>query len=209
MKACSYKHLIGGLEFIHHELEAARNELAEAERQAGAAQERQRLAHEIHDTLAQGFTSILMHVETASSILHEDGGAVQQHLDQVCRTARENLVESRRLMWALQPEGLDRASLPEVLAHFTQKWSEENVVKASTTITGSPRTLRPEIEVTVLRAAQEALANVRKHAKASQVFAYLLQMTTRWYAQVFRLCLLTSLTLKFSVRPLMERKRFQ
>ncbi len=151
------------------ELEATRKELAAVERQAGAAQERQRLAHEIHDTLAQGFTSIMMHGEAAESILHEDKEGVKRHLDQIRCTARENLSEARRLMWALQPEVLERASLPDVLAHYTKKWSEENRVVASTTVTGSPCLLRPEIEVTILRAAQEALANVWKHAQARQV----------------------------------------
>ena len=151
------------------ELEGTRYELAVAERQAGVTEERQRLAREIHDTLVQGFTSIVMHLEAAEGALPSDMRALQRHFDQARRTARENLSEARRLMWALQPEALDRASLPEVLTNLTRSWSEENRVTASATITGTSRSLRPEIEVTLLRAAQEALANAGKYAHASQV----------------------------------------
>src|SRR5579859_1849852 len=83
------------------ELEQARQELAIAERQAGVTEERQRLAHEIHDTLIQGFTSVVMHLEAADGALSEDVTLVQRHLDQARRTARENLAEARRLLWAL------------------------------------------------------------------------------------------------------------
>jgi signal transduction histidine kinase len=151
------------------ELEATRQELVIASQQAGAVQERQRLAYEIHDTLAQGFMSIIMHAEAAESTLPASAGNVQRYLDQIRRTARENLSEARRLMWALQPEALERASLPDVLSHLCRKWSEEQSVAVDMIITGSRQMLRPEIEVTLLRATQEGLANVSKHARASQV----------------------------------------
>ena len=158
------------------ELEGTRHELAVAERRAGVTEERQRLAREIHDTLVQGFTSIVMHLEAAEGALPSDMRALQRHVDQARRTARENLAEARRLMWALQPEALDRASLPEVLAKLTRSWSEENRITASAAITGTSRSLRPEIEVTLLRAAQEALANAGKYAHASQVMVTLSYM---------------------------------
>ncbi|MDQ2715685.1 MAG: sensor histidine kinase [Chloroflexota bacterium] len=152
-----------------HELESTRHELALAARQAGVMQERQRLAHEIHDTLAQGFTSIILHVEAAESTLSHDGTMLQQHLEDIRQTARENLVEARRLMWALQPEALGRAPLPDVLMQLCKRWSEENGIAAHMGVTGTIRLLRPEIEVTFLRIAQEGLMNARKHAQASQV----------------------------------------
>jgi signal transduction histidine kinase len=152
-----------------HELEKARHELAVVERQAGVTQERQRLAHEIHDTLVQGFTSVVMHLEAAEGALPVDVSTLQRHLDQARRTARENLAEARRLLWALQPEAFDHASLPEVLTNLVTVWSKENGVGASATITGTSLSLRPEIEVTLLRAVQEALANTGKYAHASQV----------------------------------------
>lgn len=149
------------------ELAATRHELALAERRAGVMGERQRLAREIHDTLVQGFTSIVMHLEAADEALPPEKQTVQKHLDQARRTARENLLEARRLMWALQPKILDHAQLPEVLAHLAEQWSQEHHVAASVTITGAPCPLRPEIEVILLRVAQEALTNAGKHAHAS------------------------------------------
>lgn len=158
------------------ELEGTRQELAIAERRAGVTEERQRLAREIHDTLVQGFTSIVIHLEAAEAAMFSDSGMFQRHLDQARRTARENLAEARRLMWALQPEAFDHASLPEVLTSLARNWSEENGVASSATITGHSRSLRPEIEVALLRAAHEALANVAKHAHAGQVMVTLSYM---------------------------------
>jgi signal transduction histidine kinase len=143
--------------------------LVEEARQVAVFRERQRMAREIHDTLAQGFTSIVMHVEAAEGAVAKDADKVRLHLDQIARTSRESLTEARRLVWALHPEQLDKASLPEALQELIERWSEENGVEANAHTTGSPRSLAPAIEATMLRSAQEALANVRKHARASRV----------------------------------------
>lgn len=87
--------------------------LIEQAQQAGVSSERQRLAQEIHDTLAQAFTSIVMKLEAAEGALASDPNAVQRFLDQARNIARESLAEARRLMWALRPESLERSSLPE------------------------------------------------------------------------------------------------
>jgi signal transduction histidine kinase len=145
-------------------------EARRAGRQAGVLRERQRMAHEIHDTLAQGFTSIVMNLQAAEGILPPDlGRAARHHLDQARLTAREGLTEARRLVWALRPEPLERASLPEALGRLAERWSEESGIAADVTVTGTPRSLSPEIEATLFRTAQEALTNVRKHARASRV----------------------------------------
>lgn len=151
------------------ELQATRGDLATAERQAGILEERQRLAREIHDTLAQGFTSIIMHLETIEASLGSDPSAVRGHLDQARNAARESLADARRMVWALQPESLERASLAEALHRLAERWSEENHVQASAIVTGAEHSSLPEIEVTLLRVAQESLANIRKHARASNV----------------------------------------
>jgi signal transduction histidine kinase len=93
----------------------------------------------------------------------------RHHLDQARLTARESLTEARRLVWALRPEALEKASLPEALNRLADRWSKESGVTAGVTVTGKPRPLSPDIEATVFRTAQEALANVRKHADASRV----------------------------------------
>ena len=152
------------------DLQATRDDLATAERNAGILGERHRLAREIHDTLAQGFTSIVIHLETLQRLFPSELTEVQQHhLDQAQRTARESLSEARSFVWALRPESLDRASLSEVLQRLAHRWSGETSIAATAVADGSESPLHPEVEVTLLRAAQEALSNVRKHAQASQV----------------------------------------
>ena len=152
-----------------NELQATRNALAVSERQAGVMHERQRLAHEIHDTLAQGFTSIVMLLEAAEVQIPDELRSIRSHIEQASRTARESLVETRRLLLDLQPVILDHATLSEAIIQLTNRWSEENGINTSASITGTVYDLRPEIEVTLLRSAQEALANVRKHSKANKV----------------------------------------
>src|SRR5205823_787263 len=102
------------------ELESTRGELVAAERLAGMFEERQRVAREIHDTLAQGLSAIVVHLETAEQLLlPADAAASAGARVQVQRAravARESLEETRRVMAALRPELLERAELPEALA---------------------------------------------------------------------------------------------
>jgi signal transduction histidine kinase len=152
-----------------HELQATRQELALAARQAGIMQERQRLARDIHDTFTQGLSSIVMQIEAMDATLSTNDTKGRLRVSLVGRIARENLAEARRLLWALQPEVPERASLPEMLPPLAERWAEESGVSVRVTITGQATSLRPEIEVTLLRATQEALANIRKHAQANSV----------------------------------------
>jgi signal transduction histidine kinase len=158
------------------ELQAARHSLAAAERQAGVLEERQRLAHDIHDTLAQSFTSIVMHLEALEQVLPAGAETAQRHLDQARRTARGSLAETRQLVWALRPESLERGTLNVALNQLAERWSDETSIPAEAVVTGTPHPLIPQIEITLLRAAQEALANIRKHACAGQVIITLSYM---------------------------------
>ena len=133
-------------------------------RQAGVLRERQRMAHEIHDTLAQGFTSIVMNLEAAEGSMSPDSGQLHRYLDQARLTARESLTEARRLVWALRPERLEEASLSQALAALAERWSRESGIVASVATTGAEQPLTSEAESALFRVAQEALANVRKHA---------------------------------------------
>jgi signal transduction histidine kinase len=150
-------------------LEATREELARTERHAGALEERQRLAGEIHDTLAQAFTSIVMLLEAGQAGLRSGSREVAGHLEQALRVARDALREARQLVWALRPESLERGSLPEALERATSQVTQQTGVAARTVVTGHPRPLPAALEITLLRAVQEALANVRRHAGARQV----------------------------------------
>jgi signal transduction histidine kinase len=143
--------------------------LVERGKRAAVLDERQRLAREIHDTLAQGFTSIVMHLEAAEGALPGEWPAVRQHLDQARRTARESLVQARRLVWALRPAILERTSLPTAVERVVARWMADTGITARTTMTGAACPLPPAAEITLLRAVQEALTNIRKHARAHQV----------------------------------------
>jgi len=151
------------------ELEAARSELLTAEREAGALGERQRLAGEIHDTIAQGLTSIVLQLETAEAELDRDPGGARQRMRRALATAREGLGEARRALWALRPDVLEREPFHRALERVVKRWSEMTGVEAQTSVTGEMTPLPPSLEVTLLRAVQEALANVHKHAHARRV----------------------------------------
>ena len=151
------------------QLEETQRDLSAAERQAGILQERQRLAQEIHDTLAQGFTSIIMQLEAADLALPEEQSAVRTRLLQARETARLSLAEARRLVQALRPELLEGASLPDAMRRVTDRLRQETGPAITFSITGNPCSLRPEVEVSLLRLLQEGLANVYKHAQARQV----------------------------------------
>ena len=151
------------------ELEETRKELANEERRAGILEERGRLAREIHDTLAQGFISIVTHLEAAEENLPPGSKPAERHLDRAKRSARENLIEARRLVAALRPEILESSSLPEALQRVTTRWSEETGISADLETTGDYEQLPQDLQVTLLRVAQEALSNVRRHANARQI----------------------------------------
>ncbi len=151
------------------ELEATQAELAAAERREGTLEERQRLAREIHDTLAQGFTSIVLHLEAADQALPDDLESLQRHLDQARATARESLDQARRVVQDLRPDLLEQQSLPDAIERTAARFQAESGLRVGSQTTGTPVPLHPEIEVTLLRATQEALNNVRKHAQATAV----------------------------------------
>jgi signal transduction histidine kinase len=151
------------------ELERTRGELAESERRTGALAERQRLAREIHDTLAQGFASIVTLYEAARAELSSRPEVAVGRLEEIGRTARSSLAEARRVVWALRPEALAGGTLTEALDELVRNFRSETGVEATSRTSGEVRSLRPETEATLLRVAQEALANARKHARASKV----------------------------------------
>ncbi|MEU5937774.1 sensor histidine kinase [Micromonospora sp. NPDC047548] len=149
-------------------------------REAGVLDERQRMAREIHDTLAQGLTGIITQLEAAEQT-RDRSADWRRHVDNALALARESLSEARRSVRAVRPEPLETARLPDALAELTARWSTINGVRGEASTTGDPRPLHPEIEVTLLRAAQEALANVARHAGASRVgltLSYMADMVT-------------------------------
>jgi signal transduction histidine kinase len=159
------------------ELRQTQADLAEAERRAGVLAERERLARDIHDSLTQGFASIVMLLEAATTSL-PSGTSERRHAERALQTARENLVESRRMVWAMRPAALADASLPEALRKLTAELAEDIGIEAETKVTGTPVGLGVDEETAILRVAQEALSNARRHAEATRVTVTLSHMDT-------------------------------
>src|SRR5260221_9211652 len=148
------------------QLERPRAELAAANREAGRLAERDRLASEIHDTIAQGFTSIVMLVQAAETVIGDDTDRARKQLDLIARTAREYLAEARALVAGLAPAALAAAPLADALARLADRAGEESGLRAMFEVRGEPRPLGTGAEVVLLRVCQEALTNVRRHAGA-------------------------------------------
>lgn len=141
--------------------------LAQA-REAGVLDERQRMAREIHDTIAQGLAGIVTQLEAAEAA-GDDADARRRHLDTARALARESLAEARRSVQALAPPQLENAHLPEAISDLAARWSETSGVPVDVRVVGEPRPLLAELEVTLFRVTQEALTNVAKHARAHRV----------------------------------------
>ena len=155
------------------ELEAALEEnaglhvqLVTQAREAGVLDERERMAREIHDTIAQGLTGVITQLEAALNA-GDRPADLERHLDAAVRLARESLTEARRSVEAVRPLPLENSRLPDALADVAERWSDVSGVAVRVATTGTARPLRPDVEVVLLRAAQESLSNVAKHAGAS------------------------------------------
>jgi signal transduction histidine kinase len=131
--------------------------------QAGILDERQRMAREIHDTLAQGLAGIITQLRAAQRV--EDAGA---HVALALHLAQDGLTEARRSVAALQPHQLEDAHLPEALSTLARNWTGTTGVDLRVEVTGDRVPLSPAIEVTLFRVAQEALTNIAKHAGATR-----------------------------------------
>lgn len=149
--------------------------LAQA-REAGVRDERQRIAGEIHDSLAQGLTGIITQVQAAQRVWRSPPQA-REHVDRALALARESLDEARRSVQALQPRQLEVAQLPVALGDLTRRWADDTGTALRFDVTGEQVALSPAIDVTLLRVAQEALHNVIQHADASRVGVTLSYLT--------------------------------
>jgi len=155
------------------ELESTRDELAAAHHATGVVAERERMAREIHDTLAQGFTSIVMLAETASMQLTRDRPELAAgQLALIEATARDNLAEARALVAAFSPAALGEGTLGDAVRRLASRFTAETGVRIDVELEPDEETvaaLHAGQQVVLLRAAQEALTNVRKHARATRV----------------------------------------
>jgi signal transduction histidine kinase len=160
------------LEATIAENEVLHRQLLTQAREAGVRDERRRMAREIHDTLAQGLTGIVTQLQAAEQAVARNPGEPAgwgRHVSAATRLARESLSEARRSVDALRPEPLEGGRLSEALAGVAERWSGLNGIPVEVTTTGTARPIDPEAEFALLRAVQEALANVARHAHATRV----------------------------------------
>ncbi|MER6346561.1 sensor histidine kinase [Streptomyces sp. NPDC001595] len=157
---------IAALEKALAENAALHAQLVLQAREAGVADERRRLAAEIHDTIAQGLAGIIAQLQVVASTT--DPGLAREHLDRAQTLARHSLGEARRSVQNLSPVALEHDTLPEALKKTVGEWSERTGVAVRFTVTGTEEPLHGEVAATLLRIAQEALANAARHAEATR-----------------------------------------
>lgn len=152
---------------VLHETQAR---LASAERDRGAHEERERMSREIHDTLAQGFTSVLALTRAANAALARgDIPTARERLALVQATATDNLSQARLIVAETSPGHLASRTLIEAVERLVTAIRIEAGLDARLEVVGTPVSLGAAADIVLLRAVQESLANVRKHARASRV----------------------------------------
>ncbi|SEG88506.1 Signal transduction histidine kinase [Saccharopolyspora kobensis] len=153
------------------QLVRTRGELAEAQREAGISWERERLAREIHDTIAQGLSSIRMLLQAA-----EREGDRSEHVRRAGAVAEDSLAEARRFVRGLAPAALTRQSLADALRELVARTAAETGIEVRFEAVGEPLATSEDVDAALLRVAQGALANVREHSgarKAGVTLSYL------------------------------------
>jgi signal transduction histidine kinase len=148
------------------ELTESRASIMRLEREAGKLAERQRLSREIHDTLAQQFTSIIMHLSAAKL---KDESTYSEHFIQAEQTARDGLQEARRMVSSLHQTPQVEGSFIHQIEKSSARWSIENKTPVHLNITGEVVELPEPFNHALGRIHGEALHNIKKHACANQV----------------------------------------
>ncbi|MCU0869914.1 MAG: sensor histidine kinase [Burkholderiales bacterium] len=157
--------------------------LGEQARQAAVLDERNRIAREIHDTLAQGFTGVLVNLEACTRALKRSQiDAALEHLQHSRALAQAGLAEARASVRTLRPESQPPPDLRTALDTLVTWVQASGAVRCQLVVDGTPRALAREIEIELTRIAQESLTNALKHAQAQHV-----RMTLTWSPQALRL----------------------
>jgi signal transduction histidine kinase len=149
-------------------LAAARVELDEAARREGVLAERQRLAGEMHDTVAQLMVGVVTQLEATQRALATDGERAQSHLARAVAAARDGLGEIRAAVHAIRPDALG-GGLVAATRLAVRRWSSDTGLPVELRVLGEPEELGADAEHALLRGVQEALANVARHARAGAV----------------------------------------
>jgi len=156
--------------------------LAEQGQRSVLLQERNRMAQEIHDTLAQGLTGIIIQLEAAEDAIRERPKA-REHIQKAEELARNSLAEARRSLWALRPQALEQGDLAVALRSLIDQLTDHRPTPPFLRIEGITRHLAPKVEDNLLRIAQEALNNAFQHARAKTI-----EVSLTYGAEEVRLC---------------------
>jgi len=166
---------------ISEQRAAALRERKQAE-EASVLAERNRIARDIHDTLAQALTGVVVHMEAAKVVVPEESKA-RTHVIQAQNLARDGLAEARRSVWALRSQVLEQGGLEQALESLVHGLTAGTPIKGQCTIEGTRYPLPSDVETNLLRIAQEACVNALKHAHANSV-----QVELTFGSQSVRLC---------------------
>jgi PAS domain S-box-containing protein len=151
------------------ERQRAQEALLSQTRDLALLEERNRMAREIHDTLAQGFTGIVVQLEAAEQAMTRPEEDVERHLAMAKAQARDSLQEARRSIWDLVPRALEARALEAALREEVARFNAGGRERAKLRLIGSAGDLAPDIQTAVLRVCQESLTNVQRHAGATEV----------------------------------------
>ncbi|QYM64267.1 sensor histidine kinase [Microbacterium sp. Se5.02b] len=161
------RQLIASLVATQEEMSALQDELARTQRESGASAERTRVSRDIHDTVAQGLSSIGMLARSA--LASDDPSQRARALGQIDALAAEGLADARRIVNALMPAELESTALGDALARMLERLADETGIAVTLHADDALPSLGIDAEIALLRTAQSALANVRTHADASRV----------------------------------------
>ncbi|MBD0334079.1 MAG: GAF domain-containing protein [Cyanobacteria bacterium Co-bin13] len=166
----------------HATLALQMSKLAEEAKQAGVLEERNRMASEIHDSMAQSFMGVLMQLQAANRFFASKPDQAQACITRAQTLAKEGLAEARLSVWSLCQESADYCFIAETLTRITEQLTTGTPIQATVKVEGTPHGLQSEVGMNLLRIAQEALTNALRHAQAQTI-----QVQLKFAAEVIQL----------------------
>lgn len=161
--------LVTSLVQAQNEMAELQDELANTQRLSGAEAERTRISRDVHDTIAQGLSSISLLATAGATAENDRADPTLRTLQQIDALARDSLVDVRRIVAALAPAELEEGALAGALRRMLARLAEETGLETEFRVDDGLPALPTTVEVALLRTAQSALANVRQHAHATRV----------------------------------------